>query len=82
MRAYPEVLIQGKWRNVAEPLAASEHRARSASCASWRPIVWNLFLQSPERNLFTLDAWVSAGSNAPSAPLDPAELLEKLERVA
>jgi len=73
-------LIQGKWRNVAEPLAASDMGEERVLC-QLETLVWNLFRQSPERNLFTLDAWVSAGSNAPSAPLDPAELLEKLERV-
>jgi hypothetical protein len=73
-------LIQGKWRNVAEPLAASD-MGEERVLRQLETLAWNLFLQSPERNLFTLDAWVSAGSNAPSAPLDPAELLEKLERV-
>jgi HEAT repeat protein len=73
-------LIQGKWRNVAEPLAASD-MGEERVLRQLETLVWNLFLQSPERNLFTLDAWVSAGSNAPSAPLAPAELLENLERV-
>jgi HEAT repeat protein len=73
-------LIRGTWRNAAEPLASSEVGEERVLC-QLETLVWNLFLQSPERNLFTLDAWVSAGSNAPSAPLDPAELLEKLERV-
>jgi hypothetical protein len=73
-------LIRGTWRNAAEPLASSEVGEERVLC-QLETLVWNLFRQSPERNLFTLDAWVSAGSNAPSAPLDPAELLEKLERV-
>jgi HEAT repeat protein len=73
-------LIRGTWRNAAEPLASSEV-GEERVLRQLETLVWNLFLQSPERNLFTLDAWVSAGSNAPSAPLDPAELLEKLERV-
>jgi hypothetical protein len=73
-------LIRGTWRNAAEPLASSEVGEERVLC-QLETLVWNLFLQSPERNLFTLDAWVSAGSNAPSAPLDPAELLETLERL-
>ena len=73
-------LIRGTWRNAAEPLASSEV-GEERVLRQLETLAWNLFRQSPERNLFTLDAWVSAGSNAPSAPLDPAELLEKLERV-
>jgi HEAT repeat protein len=73
-------LIRGTWRNTAEPLASSEV-GEERVLRQLETLAWNLFRQSPERNLFTLDAWVSAGSNAPSAPLDPAELLEKLERV-
>jgi HEAT repeat protein len=73
-------LIRGTWRNAAEPLASSEV-GEERVLRQLETVAWNLFRQSPERNLFTLDAWVSAGSNAPSAPLDPAELLEKLERV-
>jgi HEAT repeat protein len=73
-------LIRGTWRNAAEPLASSEVGEERVLC-QLETLVWNLFLQSPERNLFTLDAWVRAGSNAPSAPLDPAELLETLERL-
>jgi len=73
-------LIQGKWRNVAEPLAASDV-GEERTLRQLETIAWNLFRQSPESNLFTLDEWCSAGSNASSTPLAPAELLEKLERV-
>jgi HEAT repeat protein len=73
-------LIRGTWRNLAEPLAASEVDEELAM-RQLETIAWNLFRQSPERNLFTLDEWRSAESRVSPASLDPAELLEKLERV-
>jgi HEAT repeat protein len=73
-------LIRGTWRNLAEPLAASD-MGEELALRQLETIAWNLFRQSPESNLFTLDEWCSAGSNASSTPLAPAELLEKLERV-
>jgi hypothetical protein len=38
-------------------------------------IAWNLFRQSPERNLFTLEAWRRAATEA------TVELLETLEQL-
>jgi HEAT repeat protein len=73
-------LIHGTWRNLAEPLAASAVDEEQAM-RQLETIAWNLFRQSPERNLFTLDEWRSAGSRVSPASLDPAELLKKLERV-
>ena len=73
-------LIRGTWRNLAEPLAASEVDEERAM-RQLETIAWNLFRQSPERNLFTWDEWRSAESRVSPASLDPAELLKKLERV-
>jgi hypothetical protein len=73
-------LIRGTWRNLAEPLAASEVDEERAM-RQLETIAWNLFRQSPERNLFTLDEWRSAESRVSPASLDPDELLKKLERV-
>jgi HEAT repeat protein len=73
-------LIRGTWRNLAEPLAASEVDEEPAM-RQLETIAWNLFRQSPERNLFTLDEWRSAESRVSPASLDPDELLKKLERV-
>jgi HEAT repeat protein len=73
-------LIRGTWRNLAEPLAASAVDEERAMC-QLETIAWNLFRQSPERNLFTLDEWRSAESRVSPASLDPDELLKKLERV-
>jgi HEAT repeat protein len=73
-------LVKGEWRNVAEPLAASEVDEERAM-RQLETIAWNLFRQSPERNLFTLDEWRSAESRVSPASLDPDELLKKLERV-
>jgi HEAT repeat protein len=73
-------LIRGTWRNLAEPLAASEVDEEQAM-RQLETIAWNLFRQSPERNLFTWDEWRSAESRVSPASLDPDELLKKLERV-
>jgi HEAT repeat protein len=67
-------LLQGGWRNIATPPIATRVREAETLYLLDR-IAWNLFRQSPERNLFTLEAWQSAATEA------TAELLEKLERV-
>jgi hypothetical protein len=69
-------LVRGKWRSVEESLAASDVGEERA-LRQLETIAWNLFRQSPERNLFTLDEW----SNASSGALNPDALLGRLGRV-
>jgi HEAT repeat protein len=67
-------LLQGGWRNIATPPIATRVREAETLYLLDR-IAWNLFRQSPERNLFTLEAWQSAATEA------TVELLETLERL-
>jgi HEAT repeat protein len=67
-------LLQGGWRNIATPPIATRVREAETLYLLDR-IAWNLFRQSPERNLFTLEAWRRAATEA------TAELLETLERL-
>jgi hypothetical protein len=67
-------LLQGGWRNIATPPIATRVREAETLYLLDR-IAWNLFRQSPERNLFTLEAWRRAATEA------TVELLETLERL-
>jgi HEAT repeat protein len=67
-------LLQGGWRNIATPPIATRVREAETLYLLDR-IAWNLFRQSPERNLFTLEAWQSAATEA------TVELLETLEQL-
>jgi hypothetical protein len=67
-------LLQGGWRNIATPPITTGVREAETLYLLDR-IAWNLFRQSPERNLFTLEAWQSAATEA------TVELLETLERL-
>ena len=66
-------LLQGGWRNIATPPATRVQEAETLYLLDH--IAWNLFRQSPERNLFTLEAWQRAATEA------TVELLETLERL-
>jgi hypothetical protein len=67
-------LLQGGWRNIATPPIATRVREAETLYLLDR-IAWNLFRQSPERNLFTLEAWRRAATEA------TVELLETLEQL-
>jgi hypothetical protein len=58
-------LIQGTWRKRRRATRKLGYVGEERVLCQLETLAWNLFRQSPERNLFTLDAWVSAGSNAP-----------------
>jgi HEAT repeat protein len=74
-------LLQGGWRNIATPPATRVQEAETLYLLDH--IAWNLFRQSPERNLFTLEAWQLAATEAwrRAATEATAELLETLERL-
>jgi HEAT repeat protein len=67
-------LLQGGWRNIATPPIATRVREAETLYLLDR-IAWNLFRRSPERNLFTLEAWQRAATEA------TVELLETLEQL-
>jgi len=73
-------LIKGEWRHATEPPATAE---ADGECIlhQLETIAWNLFRQSPKRNLFTLSDWWRAGSEVLLSLSDATELLKKLERV-
>jgi len=73
-------LIKGEWRHATEPPATAE---ADGECVllQLETIAWNLFRQSPKRNLFTLSDWWRAGREVLLSLSDATELLKKLERV-
>jgi HEAT repeat protein len=73
-------LIKGEWRHATEPPATAE---ADGECIllQLETIAWNLFRQSPKRNLFTLSDWWRAGREVLLSLSDATELLKKLERV-